>query len=221
DAYHQAGRLSESETLFLEAERLQEDDRQELSLIAAMRCFYHCELLLAQRDHQGVIKRATEALERVKGNKSPLDIAACHLSLGRAHLHRARAEGTNAREVSQEHLDQAVDALRESRAQSFIPYGLLARAELYLFTGDHAEARAALNEAMDIATRDPQGHMKLFVTDCHLGYARLALAEKKPEVARDELTKARGLIKETGYHRRDAELTELENAAEGPRDPDA
>ena len=81
---------------------------------------------------------------------------------------------------------------------------------MYLSTGDHAEGRAALNEAMDIATRDPQGHMKLFVTDCHLGYARLALAEKKPDVARDKLAKARALITETGYHRRDAELEELE-----------
>ena len=86
---------------------------------------------------------------------------------------------------------------------------------MYLFTGDHAEARAALNEALDIATRDPAGYMKLFVTDCHLGYARLALAEKKPNVAGDELTQARALIEETGYHRRDAELAELEGRVEG------
>ena len=88
-----------------------------------------------------------------------------------------------------------------------------------LGTGDHAEALAALSEAMDIATRDPQGHMKLHVTDCHLGYARLALAEKKPEVARRQLANARDLIEETGYHRRDAELTELEGKVEGPADP--
>ena len=72
---------------------------------------------------------------------------------------------------------------------------------------------------MDLATRDPQGHMKLHVTDCHLGYARLALAENKPDVARRELAKARALIEETGYHRRDAELTELEASARGPADP--
>ncbi len=82
-----------------------------------------------------------------------------------------------------------------------------------------ADARAALNEALDIATRDPQGHMKLFVTDCHLGYARIALAEKKPDDARRELANARALIEETGYHRRDAELTELEGSVEGSADP--
>ena len=61
-------------------------------------------------------------------------------------------------------------------------------------------------------TRDPAGPMKLFVTDCHLGYARLALAEKQADVARAELAKARALIEETGYHRRDGELAELEEA---------
>jgi hypothetical protein len=99
-----------------------------------------------------------------------------------------------------------------------LPRGLLARAELYVFTGDHDGARAALNEALDIATRDPAGPMKLHVTDCHLGYARLALAEEKAAVARDELAQARALIKETGYHRRDKELAELENGVEGPRE---
>ena len=90
-----------------------------------------------------------------------------------------------------------------------------------MFTGDHRDARAALNEAMDIATRDPQGHMKLHVTDCHLGYARLALAENKPEVAKKELAQARALIKDTGYHRRDAELTELEARLEDSADTGA
>ncbi len=55
--------------------------------------------------------------------------------------------------------------------------------------------------------------MKLFVTDCPLGYARLALAEKKPDVARENLDAAKALIQETGYHRRDAELAELEASA--------
>ncbi len=119
------------------------------------------------------------------------------------------------------HIDLAVDGLRDAGTLHHLPRGLLARAELYLFTGDHADARAALNEAMDIATRDPAGHMKLHVTDCHLGYARLAAAEKKPDVARGQLAKARELIEETGYHRRDAELTELESSVKGLRDPGA
>lgn len=61
--------------------------------------------------------------------------------------------------------------------------------------------------------------MKLHVTDCHLGYARLALAEKKPDDARENLDAAKALIEETGYHRRDAELAELEGRLDDPADP--
>ena len=147
------------------------------------------------------------------------DIALDHLSLGRAHLLAARAEGRDVCEDAKTHIDLAVDGLREAGTQHRLPHGLLARADLYLFTGDLTEARAALNEALDIATRDPAGPMKLFVTDCHLGYARLALAEKKPDVARRELAQARVLIDETGYHRRDAELAELEGRLDDPADP--
>ncbi len=150
---------------------------------------------------------------------SLLGVALDHLSLGRAHLLTARAEGTSAYKKASAHIDPAVDGLRDAGTLHYLPRGLLARAEAYLLTGDHAEGRAALNEAMDIATRDPQGHMKLHVTDCHLGYARLALAEHKPDVAREQLALARALIEETGYPRRDAELAELEHDVEAQADP--
>lgn len=55
--------------------------------------------------------------------------------------------------------------------------------------------------------------------DLSTGYARLAIAEKNPDeasckLAGDHLAKAKALIKETGYHRRDNELAELEKAVE-------
>ena len=216
DALCQARRVPEAESLFQEAERMQSDRQPEYPLLYSMRGYRYCDLLLGRGDHQGVIKRATQSLEWATRQGWLLDIAVDHLSLGRARLLAARAEGTDAYKKAWAHIDLAVDGLRNAGTLHNLPVGLLARAELYLFTGDHAEARAALNEALDIATRDPQGHMKLHVTDCRLGYARLALAEKKPDVARRELAKARTLIKETGYHRRDAELTELEGRARGP-----
>ncbi|MBN2562663.1 MAG: hypothetical protein JXQ75_17190 [Phycisphaerae bacterium] len=104
------------------------------------------------------------------------------------------------------HIDLAVEGLREANNQDDLPRGLLARAELHLFTGDHAEARADLNEALDIATRDAAGWMKLHVTDCHLGFARLALAEGDREAADRRVAAARELIEETGCHRREEEL---------------
>ena len=221
DALHQAGRASDAQGLFQGAELVQKERQPEYPLLYSVQGYQYCDLLLARGDHQDVIVRAKKMFEWRLPGDSLLGIALDHLSLGRAHLLAARAEGTDAYKKAWAHIDLAVDGLREAGRLDYLPWGLLARAELYLFTGDHAEARAALNEAMDIAMRDPAGSMKLFVTDCHLGYARLALAEKKPDVARKELAKARALIEETGYHRRDAELTELESSVKGLRGPGA
>ncbi len=215
NALHQAGQVPDAQALFQEAELTQKDRQPQYPLLYSLRGYQYCDLLLGRGDHQEVINRATQTLEWATKQKFLLDIALDHVSLGRAHLLAAQAEGTDAHKKAWAHIDLAVDGLREAGTQDHLPRGLLARAELYLFIGDHPEARAALNEAMDIATRDPQGHMKLHATDCHLGRARLALAEKKPNDAKDELAKARALIEETGYHRRDAELAELEKSVEG------
>ena len=235
DAHHRAGLASEAEALFQEAERMQRDRQPKYPLLYSVQGYQYCDLLLARGDHQGVIERATQTLEWATKHMGLLSIALDHISLGRAHLLAARAEGTDVYKKARSHIDLAVDGLRDARQLPLLPLGLLARAELYLFTGDHAEAWAALNEAMDIATRDPQGHMKLHVTDCHLGHARLALAEargvgrgaergftaQRLDSARGHLAEARALIEETGYHRRDAELaelTKLEASARGPAD---
>jgi len=52
--------------------------------------------------------------------------------------------------------------------------------------------------------------MRLYLTDYHLEQARLFRASSKPERARPHIADARELIAETGYHRRDAELADLE-----------
>ncbi len=72
-------------------------------------------------------------------------------------------------------------------------------------------------EASSIATR---GGMGLFLADCHLGYARLALAAERSNVetskrsnvdeAREHLKTAKEMIAKMGYHRRDKEVEELE-----------
>ncbi len=210
DALHQAGRASDAQALFQDAERMQKDFQPAAPLLYSLWGYRYCDLLLARGDSQGVIERATSTIEIAKHYRWLLSIALDHLSLGRAHLLGARVEGADAYKKAWAYLDLAVDGLRESGHQVEIPRGLLARAELYLFTGDLDDARADLNEAMDIATRDPAGLMKLFVTDCHLGYARLALKQGGRDAARENLDAAKGLIDETGYHRRDEELADLE-----------
>jgi len=52
--------------------------------------------------------------------------------------------------------------------------------------------------------------MKLHLTDYHLEACRLCLAEGKTKEAGEHLDMAKEMIKETGYHRRDGEVEELE-----------
>ena len=92
-----------------------------------------------------------------------------------------------------------------------MPSGLLARAELRRVTGALGRAGADLEEALFIATR---GGMRLHEADCHLEYARLHLACGEEEKARESLAKAKRMIEEMGYHRRDGEVAELEGELE-------
>jgi hypothetical protein len=54
--------------------------------------------------------------------------------------------------------------------------------------------------------------MRLHLTDYHLETARLRLAQSRPNDARPHIAEAARLIAETGYHRRDRELVELQRA---------
>ena len=56
-----------------------------------------------------------------------------------------------------------------------------------------------------------QFDMPLFLADAHLEYARLHLAHGKTDEAKRSLPKAKGIIHETGYLRRDPDLADLGN----------
>jgi tetratricopeptide (TPR) repeat protein len=213
DALHQVGRLEEAEVAYREAEALQEEMQPEYPLLYSLRGYRYCDLLLGQGKHEEVEHRAERALELVlQGSRTLLDIALNHLSLGRAHLLRSIQKGTGDYTQAATHLDQAVDGLRAAGTQHHIPRGLLARAALRRATGDFDRARADLDEATTIAGR---GGMRLHQADCHLEYARLYLAAGEEDQARQHLAKAKTMIEETGYHRRDGEVVELEGALRG------
>jgi len=109
--------------------------------------------------------------------------------------------------------------------------------------GDWDGARRDLDEALEIAEPGP---MRLYLCDCALERARLALARREAfaplnglvvegcpppsptlpdaaevtrlvEEARKQLDAARTLIAECGYHRRDEELAELDAVVTGRR----
>ena len=239
DALHQAGRLAEAEATFREAEEMQKKDQPQFPLLYSVQGYQSCDLLLSQGKHAEVQRRASKTLEWAKqvAGVSLLDTATIYLSIGRAHLLQSqrepnhpsaeftlRNEGLRTGSITQSpnFLNRAVDGLRQAGHQWMLPLGLLARAEFYRVTGALEKTQRDLDEAFAIATR---GGMGLFVADCHLEYARLALArggdvppgrDVPPERlygnddAREHLAIAKKMIDKMGYHRRDEEVKELE-----------
>ncbi len=170
------------------------------------------------------------------------------MTLGRGHLalalqNLATGPSTGSASVDSRaaatKLDEAIAGLRASHEQVWIARGLIARAAFRRAVGDWDGAARDLDEAQEIAEPGP---MRLYLCDCALERARLALARREafaplnglvdpsptppalPEAAeaarllaeaRKELDAARKLIADCGYHRRDEELAELDAVAGG------
>jgi tetratricopeptide (TPR) repeat protein len=215
DALYQAGRLTESQDALHEAEEIQKKQQPDFPLLYSIQGFRYCDLLLSQGNYAEVERRASQTVQYAKqGWYSLLDIALDNLSLGRAQLvhfqHDPNFPITNLPII----FNRAVDGLRQAGTQHHIPRGLLARAEYYRVTGDLHKAQKDVDEAFSIASR---GGMGLHLADCHLEYARLALADRGPGTedgrakAREHLDIAKKMIEKMGYHRRDKEVEALED----------
>ncbi len=244
DAIHQAGRWQESQELLCEAEGMQAERQPLYPRLYSLWGFRHCDLLLSlaepedgagldgldgeaairpasptyQQTCSDVLERADQTLDWAKrGNLSLLTIALDHLSLGRAHLGLALTE-RDAKEraahsaQAEEQLDKAVDGLRRAGTEHHIPRALLARASLRRFTGDLPGAEADLREVLEIAERGP---MRLHECDAHLEWTRLARQQSDLPTARQHLARARELVQQTGYGRRDREVRSLEGELGG------
>ncbi|GAG25173.1 unnamed protein product, partial [marine sediment metagenome] len=98
--------------------------------------------------------------------------------------------------------------------------GLIARAEFYRVRGERerGDKREGEDDSFELAERDltealeiaERGEMRLFQADAHLEYARLYLATPDQPAARAHLAQAKQIIEETGYHRCDEAVAELE-----------
>jgi hypothetical protein len=138
-----------------------------------------------------------------------------------------------------EWLGQAVAGLRAAGYQYYLPLGLLARAALHRHTHDFARARQDLQEVFEIADGGMRLHLtdyhlemaRLLVAEeahSHSGDNSVEnrvhgtlLQDTSPSIAQRErgaggeglqyhVAEAARLINETGYHRRDVELAELQ-----------
>jgi hypothetical protein len=219
-------------------------------LLYSVQGYQYCDLLLSRGRVAVARDRALQTLQWARTQNIVLDIALDTLTLGRAHLAQvlhslasgASAESTRGdARAAAAGLDEAVEGLHASGANNHLPRGLLARAAFRGAVGDWDAAARDLDEAHEIAEPGPMG---LFLCDCTLERARLALARLEAfaplngligpspprpalpdavtaaalrEEARKELAAARKLIAECSYHRRDKELAELDDVVAGRR----
>jgi tetratricopeptide (TPR) repeat protein len=248
DAIHAAGECGKAAGLFADAERLQREQSPEYPLMTSLQGYFYCDLLLSLRRAAEARDRAAQTIEVARRNGWVLDVALDTLTIGRAHLAQALqslASASSAETTCDDartaaiRLDGAVEGLRAAGTGHRLPRGLLARAAFRCAVGDWDGAARDLTEVWEIAEPGP---MRLFLCDCALERARLALARREAfaplnrlvepsppppalpdaveaarllDAARKELNAARELIADCGYHRRDAELAELDAVAGG------
>ncbi|HET8774776.1 MAG TPA: hypothetical protein VFP80_13320 [Thermoanaerobaculia bacterium] len=224
DALHQAGRAVKANERFREAEEMESNQFPTMPLLASLQGFRFCDLLLAGTERAAwrralgsdgesfeaqtlaeVEHRAATALALARRNYWVLDTALDNLTLGRVALVRAIL-GDAPLDSAQPHVEAAVHGLRPDAER--LPLALLTRAWLRAAQDNPAAARADLDEAQQLAERGP---MRLHLADVHLHRARLFFREDRAQ-AREELKKARALIERCGYHRRDEELRDAEDA---------
>jgi hypothetical protein len=250
DALHAVGEWEKAAVLFADGERRQREWHPQEPLLYSTRGYRYCDLLLSRGRAGEARDRAAQTIVIERQNNWLLSIALDTLTLGRAHLALAlqsltsgaftASESADARAAASG-LDQAVEGLRASGQNDDLLRGLIARAAFRRVIGDWHGAARDLDEAQEIAEPGP---MRLYLSDCALEHARLALAkleafaplaglvEPSPpppalpdaaaaasleEGARKQLDVARKLIAECGYHRRCEELAELDAVVAGRR----
>jgi len=211
NALHQTGRFKEARNIFNRAEEMQKEFQPQYPLLYSLQGFHYRNSLLDQGKWLDVQNWAKHTLKWIENDPKAtiVSLAVEYLSLGHSLLLQAQQEGTSDFAQAEFYLNQAVKYLRQAGTQHLIPHGLLSRAVLYRLQLRFEPAQRDLNEAMTIATR---GGMRLHEADCHLEYARLYLAmggDYKSK-AREHLAKAKAMINDMGYHRRDKEVEELE-----------
>jgi hypothetical protein len=247
DALHADGEWEKAAGLFADADRRQRERQPEHPLLYSLWGYRYCDLLLSQGRASEACDRAAQTLQVARTQNSILDVALDALTLARAHLalalkNLASVPSPRLRDdarTAAARLDEAVEGLHSAGTDHHLPRGLLARAAFRRAVGDWAGAARNLDDVQEIAEPGP---MRLYLCDCALERARLALTRREaftplnglvepsppppasPDAAeaaqllkeaRKGLDAARKLIADCGYHRRDAELAELDAVATG------
>ncbi len=237
-ALHQMGRWQDSLSAFQAAEEIIQTERlHQDALLFLHKAFHYCDYLLGRvevdlwpldsmadptssgQTCQQAKEYAEQALATAEDRGWDREIALSHMFLGRALLDlellatgihgESRAGADDPRfEHASEHLDQAVERLRQGEQRTYVPRALLARAALYRTTAPD-RAFADLTEAEKLASSQL---LALHTCDLHLEWARLHADRRELELARERINLARKLAAAKGYHSRDQEIAAVQEA---------
>lgn len=199
---YQSGETVAALRFFKESESLQQKNEPHRPQLHSLRNFYYSQLLLIQGKITEVIERTEYSLNISIEEKGKLSIGLDKLVLGLAYYLQDIKPS-----VAREWIDQSINDLHNSGRRDYLPFGLLIRASFNCSIQSFDLAHQDLQEVHEIA--EPSG-MRLHLTDYHLEMARLLIAEQKLNEANEHTIKAAKLIEDTGYHRRDVELADLQ-----------
>lgn len=221
---YRMGRWKESAALIREAEARQARETPKNPSLQGIAGHLHCELLcdqlLASRDEKSrefqracreMLERARALFESPAERQSLLHSALDHLTLGQIlGIVLTSPEGGRAElPWAAEHLNRAIEILRQAGDDAVLPRGLLVRAAFRRLASNLDGAAADVTEAWEIAER---GSMRLHECDALLEWTRLLLQQGRKEDARQHLAQAQEIIAATGYERRAREVEHLARA---------
>jgi len=211
DAYHQQGKFEKAERLFQQAQTLEFSRPGEVPWLCSLQGFQYCDLLLSL-DREPELRERMNLLSRVQQS----DLLSRALAESQIGLILLRFYGSDLElDNAAKHLTLAVSLFRQCGHVEHLCRGLIGRAEFYLKTRQIDAAQRDLGEALLIAK---SGGMLLNEVDCQIQYAWLHHnLGRNREQARGCMLRAKDLIRQTGYHRHDNQLSLLEERIESYR----
>ena len=203
---HLKGELDKAKQLYIEAEEMLRNKPKAANILIGLQGYRYCDLLLDQREYLKVYVRAQKMLILSQSQKNLLDTAHNKILLGKVLINQELDKKTINFINPLKYLTEAVEELREAGTLHELPDGLLARAMLYRLMKNFNNAWRDIREAIEIVE---VCNMDSYGINCFLESSHLCLAENKKDKALKNLSKAKKIIQQSGYHRRDVEINKL------------
>lgn len=207
---HYLGHWDPAHSAFEEAESLQAGSNPDFPWLSSYPSFHYCELLLDQGQYEDVVDRANRGLSLPHRRYPLLDEASDRLSRATALLRLSQRSGDRSLvHQAATDVEMAVERCQKAGIRYLTLHSMLVRAELSRVSGAPDRARMDLEKTVFVARRYG---MRLHEIEGHLEIARLLQAEGERGKAGEHSERAKWLIEETNYHRRDRQLADIERS---------